>query len=124
MFYKTLIRPYLELCTPAWSTYYVKDKAMIEKVQKRFTRIIPHLKCVPYSDRLAKLKVWSLKNRRMRYDLIEVCKMVHGLSSVKLEDFLKWITVAELADMMENLKKKIISTNLVLHFFSERAINW
>jgi len=31
-FYKSLIRPHLEFCTPSWSPYYVKDKVLIEKV--------------------------------------------------------------------------------------------
>ena len=33
--YKTLVRPHLEYCTPAWSPHYVKDKHMLEKVQHR-----------------------------------------------------------------------------------------
>jgi len=57
---------------------------LIEKNQRRFiTRMIPDF---TYGDRLAKLKLWSLEDRRIRADSIEY-KMVHGLSSVKLETF-------------------------------------
>ena len=51
-FYKSLIRPHLEFCTAAWSPHYAKDKLLLEKIQRRFTRMIPHLKNVPYEERL------------------------------------------------------------------------
>jgi len=37
-----------------------------------------HLKNVTYEDRLKKLKLWSLEDRRIRADLIEVFKIIHG----------------------------------------------
>ena len=49
--------------------------------------MIPDLKLAPHTLRLAKLKLWSFKERRIRDDLIEAYKMVHGLSSIKLETF-------------------------------------
>ena len=39
--YKTLVRPLVEYCTPAWSPHYSKDKVLLEKIQHRFTRMIP-----------------------------------------------------------------------------------
>jgi len=39
--YKILVRPHLEYCSPAWSPHYVKDKALLEKVQHRFNRLFP-----------------------------------------------------------------------------------
>ena len=66
--YKSLVRPHLEYCTVAWSPYYGKDKELIEKVQRRFTRMIPDLKDLPYEQRLAKTKLWSLEDRRIRAD--------------------------------------------------------
>ena len=101
-FYKSLIRPHLEFCTSAWSPYYAKDKVLIEKIQRRFTRMIPHLRHLSYEERLAKLRLWSLEDRRIRSDLLEVYKMTHGLSSIKLETFLKWIMVIELVVTIGN----------------------
>ena len=49
-FYKSLIRPHLEFCTSAWSPYYAKDKVLIEKIQRRFTRMIPHLRQLSYEE--------------------------------------------------------------------------
>ena len=56
-FYKSLIRPHLEFCTAAWSPHYAKDNLLIEKVQQRFTRMIPRLKNVPYVKRLKELVI-------------------------------------------------------------------
>jgi len=36
--YKSMVRPHLENCSVAWSPHYVKDKALLERVQHRFTR--------------------------------------------------------------------------------------
>ena len=50
--YKTMVRPHLEFCSPAWNPYYVKDKQLLEKVQHRFMRMFWDLKSLPYEDRL------------------------------------------------------------------------
>ena len=59
-----------------WSPCYQKDKILIEKVQHRFTRMIPGFSKLPYSERLKRLGLWSLEERRNRADLIEVFKIV------------------------------------------------
>ena len=44
--------------------------------------MFPELKDLPYEQRLAKLKLWSLEERRKRADLIEIFKMIKGFSAV------------------------------------------
>ena len=78
--YKSLVRPHLEYCTAAWSPHYCKDKELIERVQRKFTRMIPDLKDLPYEQKFAKTNLWSLEDRRTRADLIEVYKIIHGLT--------------------------------------------
>jgi len=70
--YKTLVRPHLEYCTPVWSPHYVKDKHMLEKVQHRFTRMVPGMKELPYKDRLQQLGLWTLEERRNEADLLKM----------------------------------------------------
>ena len=42
--------------------------------------MIPEFKQLAYADRLDILKLWTLEERRVRADLIEVYKIVHGLN--------------------------------------------
>ena len=70
--YKSLVRPHLEYCSPVWSPYYIKDRSLLEKVQRRFTRLLPGMKELDYEERLSRLGLWTLEERRNRADLIEV----------------------------------------------------
>jgi len=42
--YKSLVRPHVDFCSSAWSPHYVKDKIQVEKVQRRFTKMIPEMR--------------------------------------------------------------------------------
>jgi len=49
-----------------------KDKKLIEKVQRRFTKMINNMKGKTYEERLHYLKLWTLEERRNRQHLTEV----------------------------------------------------
>ena len=42
--YKSLVRPHLEYCIAAWSPHYIRDKELIERIQRRFTKLMPDLR--------------------------------------------------------------------------------
>lgn len=120
--YKSLVRPHLEYGVVAWSPRYQKDKDLLERVQHRFTRLFPDLRSKGYIERLQKLQLWSLEERRNRADLIEVFKMYRGLTDVPFDQFFqlsKSITRGHIAKIV----KKQANTTLKLHFFSLRVVN-
>jgi len=80
--YKSLVGPHFENCSVIWSSHYTKDKVLLERVQHRFTRMFPELKDLPHEQRLPKLKLWSLEERRNCADLIEIFKTIKGFSAV------------------------------------------
>ena len=81
--YKTLVRPHLEYANCIWNPVLHKDVLMIERVQRRASKILPSMKEVKYVDRLRHLKLPTLAYRRVRGDLIQVYKIVHGLSDIR-----------------------------------------
>jgi len=102
---------------------YVKDKKLLERIQHRFTRMIPELKNLPYLKRLEELKLWTLQERRTRADLIEVYKIIRGISSVSFDTFFEFHQYGQTRSHSFKLMKKRASTDLRHHFFSESVIN-
>ena len=121
--YKTLVRPHMEYCTVAWSPHYVKDKVLLERVQRRFSRMVPELKELPYPDRLKKLGLWSLEERRVRADLIEVYKGIHGLSALTFDDLFEFDISGRTRGHALKLRKHRSRLDLRLYFFSERVVS-
>jgi len=76
MLYKALVRPHLEYANCVWSPYKKGDVEIIEKVQKRATKLVISLKKLAYKDRLIHLDLPTLKYRRLRGDMIEVFKII------------------------------------------------
>jgi len=74
--YKSLVRPHLDYCCQVWRPHLVKDINLLERVQKRATRMIEECKGMGYEDRLKELKLTTLETRRIRADLLEVYKIV------------------------------------------------
>ena len=85
--YKSLVRPHLDYCCQAWRPHLVKDVHLLERVQKRATRMIEGCKGMRYEDRLKELKLTTLETRRIRADLLEVYKIVNKLEGVSEENF-------------------------------------
>jgi hypothetical protein len=77
--YKTLVRPILEYCSSVWCPHYVRDVQLIEKVQRRATKLHGPARHLDYDNRLRLLGIQSLATRRYRSDLILLYKIVHGL---------------------------------------------
>ena len=80
--YKSLVRPRLEYCIQAWCPHLRKDIDLLEKVQRRATRLIYSLHDLPNCDRLKRLKLTTLVTRRVRGDLIEVFTIIKSFEEV------------------------------------------
>ena len=61
-----------------------KNADMLEGVQRRATKMIPSLRNLSYEKRLKRLGMFSRRCRRLRGDMIEMSKMIHGIDKVNL----------------------------------------
>ena len=62
-----------------------KDIKKIEKVQRRATNLIPHLKNLSYPERLYHLKLTTLEDRRHIGDLIQFFKFYFGFNILNFQ---------------------------------------
>ena len=85
--------------------------------------MFPELKDLPYSQRLDKLRLWSLEERRNRADLIEIFKMIRGFSAVSWTHFFTRNDSGVTRGHNWKLMKKGVRSDLRLHCFSHRSVN-
>jgi len=79
--YKVFVRPHLEYAVQVWCPYTANDTNALEKVQKRLVRQITGL-AGSYEEKLKKIGLTTLQERRVRGDCIETFKMLQGLTNV------------------------------------------
>ena len=65
-FYKFLVQARLEYCIQAWSPYHKKDIEVLQRLQKRATKMVYGYGDLNYKDRLSLLELPSLEERRVR----------------------------------------------------------
>ena len=80
--YTSFVRPHLEYGVAVCNPYARSDVEQLEKVQRRATRLIPSYRGLSYAQRLNKLGLTSLEQRRIRGDLIQTYKILHNLDAV------------------------------------------
>ena len=116
--YKAYVRPLLEYASAVWSPqvqYLAED---IERVQKRFCRMVPGLQSLSYQEQLSRLSLLSLKSRRVRAQLIAIFKMFKGTSGLKFEDFFTIQRFRKTRGHIGRVTTKYAKHNYRLHFFT------
>ena len=120
--YKSLVRPNFEYCIQAWRPHLVKDIEMLEKVQRRATRMMVGNRDMTYERRLKYVGLTTLETRRERADLLEVYKILNGLEGVNEKDFFIRDNRKSRGHAFKLFKKRV-RLDIAKYSFSNRICN-
>ena len=121
--FKVFVRPLLEYCSTAWCPYFTKDIVTIERVQRRMTRMIPHLRRIEYKDRLTCMNLQSLSLRRLRFDLICVFRILHNLIDIDPSFFFRNAPSSVTRNRFHKLFINFNRLDVRCNFFSQCVIS-
>ena len=122
--YKTFVRPMLEYAPQIWNPHLSRNIEALEKVQRRATKMVPELKDLPYDQRLVALKLFPLKDRRLRGDMIATYKMMEGLIDINYDKIIPLKEVPGIMTRSHSKQLKGTNCNTVWrkNFFTQRIV--
>ena len=120
--YKTLIRPHLEYCPQVWNPYLIKDINILENIQRRATKIVPDICNLSYEDRLRELKLFPLKERRIRGDMIATYKIINGLINLDDEKLVPIHGNTSTRSHNQQIDGEIVKRNARKNLFAQRIV--
>ena len=113
----------MKYCVQVQSPYLKKDIECLEKVQRSATKMVHGLRNLSYEQRLRHLELTTLKERRIRGDLIETFKIMRGKERVDQSQFFQLSTSEyQLRGHTMKLSKKLTNLDVWKFTFSQRVV--
>jgi hypothetical protein len=129
----TYIRPILECNSIVWNPSFIFLIDLIENKQRNFSKCMPSLSSLPYSERralldlesleLRRLRFDSLELRRLRFDLIYFFKVFNQLTPFNPNDtFLIYTPIASSRSNSPHLQRRAKASNKLLQTLFYRQV--
>ncbi|BHF71211.1 hypothetical protein SprV_0401426600 [Sparganum proliferum] len=121
--FRTFVRPQLEFAIQAWRPWTAKDISILERVQRRATKLVAGQGSLPYATRLANLDLFPLSYRQLRGDLIQAFRIIRGQDCTLVPgDFFELATTTNLRGHQFKLRVTGARLDTRKFFFSNRVI--
>ena len=117
----SLICPKLEYAATVWSPGTRKHIRKLERIQRAATKIPLSLRELSYEERLERLGLTTLEQRRERGDLIMVYRIMKGVVHLDREDLINW-DIRDTRGHGKKLKKSTCRRDIKKHSFPQRCI--
>ena len=121
--FNTTVLPYFEYGNVSWCQRFRRNKLEYEGIQRRATKLIPNLRCLPYRDRLEALGLPSLCYRRRRGDMLQVYKIQKSIDRLKSNKFFSLADISTTRGHSLKLKKRRSRSSLRQNVFSQKVTN-
>ena len=122
--YKSLVRPHLDYCCQVWRPHLQGDIKMLERVQKRTTKMISNIRDKTYKERLGVTRLTTLETRRVREDMVETYKIVNGIEGLQERTFFtRRYNTSNTRGNSVKFYKPTVKTDIGKYSFGNRFIN-
>ncbi|CAF1008323.1 unnamed protein product [Brachionus calyciflorus] len=103
------------------------DIELIEKVQKRATKLVKSVRNLPYQERLKKLGMLRLEDRRVRGDLIQIFKIINGCEDINLTNSINY-SISNTRNLRRGHDKRLVKEivkrgSYRYNFLTNRVVN-
>ena len=121
--YKSLVRPHVEYSSVVWCPCTIRDRKLIEGIQRRATKMLPGMQNLSYDQRLRTMEIPSLQYRRLRADMIQVYKIIHGIDNIDPNTFFEMSNDKRTRGHKYKILKQRAKCNLRRLSFSHRIVD-